>query len=218
MTNDNSGGYNRSAALAIWAGTAAGLATMALHPTGREVVHNATEGGGNILVSSVHLLAILGQALVLAGAVAIAARLRARVDLAVGGYVFFALGAFTIIVAAAASGLIAPSTVRGIGELEAAERGMMLNDLHYTGLINQSFARISVVFTAVALLIWCAAILRTRAFTRGIAIYGIALATLLLIGAGSGYLRLNIHGYGLVVLGTGLWQVLVANALWRPHE
>ena len=35
---------------------------------------------------------------------------------------------------------------------------------------------------------------------------------------GLGYLRLNIHGYGLVVLGTGLWQVLVANALWRPHE
>jgi hypothetical protein len=210
--------YNRAAALALLIGTASGLLVMALHPTGRDVVHNASIGGSNGLVSFVHAMAIVGEALVLAGALAIVQRLRARLDLAVAGYVFFALGGVAVMIAAVASGFLAPAAVRGIAEVEAAERAGMMNDLHYAAMINQAFAKISVILTGVALLTWSAAILLTGAFTRRLAIFGVLLATLLMIGVGSGYLRLNIHGYGLVVLGTGLWQVLIAEAIWRPRD
>lgn len=210
--------YNRSAALALLIGTAAGLFVMALHPTGRDVVHDASVGGSNSFVTFVHGLAVIGEGLVLCGALAIVSRLRARLDLAVGGYVFFALAGFTVIIAAVASGFLSPASVRGIGDVDAAERAGMLNDLHYTGMINQAFARISVIFTSVALLVWSGAMLLTKAFTRGLALFGIVLGAAMLIGVGSGYLRLNIHGYGLVVLGTGLWHVLLANALWRSND
>jgi hypothetical protein len=210
--------YNRSAALALWLGTGAGLLVMALHPSGHAVVHNASIGGSNSLVSLVHALAVIGEGLVLGGALAIVARMRARMDLAVAGYVFFALAGITVIIAAVASGFLSPASVRGISEVDAAERAGMLNDLHYAGMINQAFAKISVILSALALLTWSAAILITRAFPKGLAAYGIVLASIMLLGVGSGYLRLNIHGYGLVVLGTGLWQVLIANALWRQHD
>lgn len=210
--------YTRSAALALLIGTAAGLGVMALHPTGRDVVQNATLNGSNALVSFLHGLAVVGEGLLLCGALAIAWRLRARLDLAVGGYVFFALAGFTIVIAAVASGFLSPATVHGISAVDAAERAGMLNDLHYAGMINQAFAKISVILSAIALLLWSAAILLTKAFTRGLAIFGIVLGAVMLIGVASGYLRLNIHGYGLVVLGTGLWQVLIANDLWRSNE
>ena len=210
-------GYNRAAALALLVGSAAGILVMATHPTGRDVVHNASTGGSNALVSLVHAVAIIGEALVLSGALAIVARLDARRDLATAGYVFFALGGVAVIIAAVASGFLAPATVRGIADVDAVERAGMLNDLHYTGMINQAFVRMSVILTGVALLIWSAAIIATKAFTPGLAVFGIVLAAALLIGVGSGYLRLNIHGYGLVVLGTGLWQVLIAMALWRSR-
>ena len=210
-------GYNRAAALALLVGSAAGILVMATHPTGRDVVHNASTGGSNALVSLVHAVAIIGEALVLSGALAIVARLDARRDLATAGYVFFALGGVAVIIAAVTSGFLAPATVRGIADVDAVERAGMLNDLHYTGMINQAFVRMSVILTGVALLIWSAAIIATKAFTPGLAVFGIVLAAALLIGVGSGYLRLNIHGYGLVVLGTGLWQVLIAMALWRSR-
>lgn len=210
-------GYNRSAALALWIGTAAGLTVMAMHPSGREVVHEASAGGANGLVSFVHALAVIGEGLVLCGTLAVVARLRARLDLAVAGYVFFALAGFAIIIAAVASGFLSPASVRGIASVDAAERAQMLNDLHFSGMINQAFAKISVVFTSVALLLWSSAMIQTRAFTRRLAIYAMVLAVVMLLGIGSGYLVLNIHGYGLVVLATGLWQVVVANALWSSH-
>ena len=206
--------YNRRAALALVIGTVAGMLVMALHPSGREVVQNASSGGSNAAVSLVHAMAVIGEGLVLAGALAIVARLRARLDLAVGGYVFFALGGVAIIIAAVASGFLAPAAVRGIAEVDAAERAGMLNDLHFAGMINQAFAKISVIFTSIALSIWSAAMLRTGAFTRGLAVYGTVLAALLLVGVGSGYLRLNIHGYGLVVLGTTVWQIAAARWIW----
>src|SRR5687768_3345602 len=77
---------DRTAALALVAGSLAGLVTMVLHPTGRDVVHGASVGGANVLNAAVHGLAIGAQPLVLAGALAIVLRLRARRDLAVGAY------------------------------------------------------------------------------------------------------------------------------------
>lgn len=205
---------DRSAAVAIVTGTLAGLATMALHPTGRDVVQNASVGASNVLVTAVHALALVGQGLLLSGLLALVQRLRSRADLAIGAYVFYALAAFAIIVAAAASGFLSPATVGDIADAGAADRALALHSLHYTGLINQAFAKISVLFTGIALLGWSIAILRGREMLHGIGVYGIIIAVVMLAGIMTGVLRLNIHGYGMVVLGQGLWMVLVARELW----
>lgn len=206
---------DRSAALAITAGSLAGLATMALHPTGRDVVQAASSGGTNALVAAVHWLAIGAQPLVLAGTLALTLRLRARRDLAVGASVFYALASVAVIIAAVASGILAPAVLRNLREADEPTRALMTNGLRYTGLLNQAFASVYVVFSAIAILLWSAAMLVGRELPRALGVYGLVLGAVLLLGVASGHLRLGIHGFGLVVLGVGVWMVWAAGWLWQ---
>jgi hypothetical protein len=206
---------NRSAAVALVGGFLAGLVTMALHPTGSDVIHEASEGSSNVLVVAVHVLALLGQGVVLSGALALTRELRRRRDLAIAGYVFFALGAVSVIFAAAASGLLAPTVLRGYGEASEASRATMLQFLRYTGLLNQTFAKMNVMFSCVAILLWSVATFSGRELGRGLGIYGMVVAATLLAGIATGVLTLGVHGFGLVVLSQGVWLAWAAARLWR---
>ena len=209
MSND------RTAALALIAGSSAGLVTMALHPTGADVVANATTGSPNTLSQAVHALAVVAQPLVLAGALALTLRLRARRDLSVGAYVFFAMASVAVIVAAVASGFLAPGVLRGLDAADAPARVTMLSALRFVGLVNQTFAILHVAFSGIAILLWSSAMLAGREMSRALAVYGLVLGALLLVGIVSGTLQLDIHGFGLVVLGEGAWMVWAASQLWR---
>jgi hypothetical protein len=209
---------NRTAAIALIAGTAAGLTTMALHPTGKDLVENAASGGHNVLNTAVHGLAIVGQGLILAGALAVSTRLRARRDLAAGAYVFYSLATMAIVIAAGASGFIAPSVVQGYARGLEAERQAMIGALNYTGLINQAFARIAVICTAVALVLWSSAILAGRELSRALGWFGVSAGALLGLGIISGHLSLGIHGFGFVVLVQGVFLVWIAAQLWSADD
>lgn len=206
---------NRSAAIALVAGTVAGLITMALHPTGHDLVSNASAGGANTLNMAVHSLALLGQPLLLAGLLALTLRLRESRDLAVLAYICFALAVAAVMIAAVASGFLAPETVREVASADDAQRAAMLRDLHYTGELNQAFAKVHVVFSGIALLLWSVAIFRERAMSRGVAVLGALTGAFQGIGVVSGRLQLDIHGFGLVVLLQGIWMVWLARQLWR---
>lgn len=206
---------NRSAALAITAGSLAGLMTMTLHPTGRDVIQNASSGGTNALVTAVHWLALLAQPLVLAGALALTLRLRVRRDVAVGAYVFFALASVAVVMAAVASGFLAPGVLRGLHAADAPTRALMMSALRYTRLLNQAFAAVYVVFSGIAILLWSAAILVGRELTRALAVFGVLLGAVLTLGVTSGHLGLGIHGFGSAVLGEGVWMAWAAAQLWR---
>ena len=160
----------------------------------------------------------MGQGLVLAGALAISARLRSRRDLAAGAYVFYVLAAVAIIIAAGASGFLAPSVVHGYARANDAQRQAMIGALHFTGLINQAFARISVICIAVALLFWSWAILAGRELSHALGWFGLAAGTVLAVGIGSGHLSLDIHGFGFVVLVQGVFLVWAAAQLWQSDD
>lgn len=206
---------NRAAALAIAVGSLAGLLTMTLHPTGGDVIRDASSGMTNVLSTSVHWLALVAQPLILAGALALTLRLRARRDLAVSAYVFFTLASVAAVMSAVASGFLAPGVLRGMHEADAATRAVMMSDLRYTRLLNQAFATLYAVFGGIAILLWSAAILVGRELTRALAVYGLLLSTALILGVTSGHLSLGIHGFGLVVLGIGAWMIWAAAQLWR---
>lgn len=206
---------NRSAAFALIAGTIAGLITMALHPTGHDVVANASGGGANALNMAVHSLALFGQPLLLAGMLAVTLQLRASRDLAVLAYICFAFAVAAVMIAAVASGFLAPEMVRGIGDADDVRRTAMLDDLRSTGALNQAFAKVYVVFSGIALMLWSAAILRERTMARGLAVLGALTGVIQVIGVLTGWLRLDIHGFGLVVLLQGIWLIWLARHLWR---
>jgi hypothetical protein len=206
---------HRTAALALLTGVLLGAATMALHPTGRDVVDNASAGAPNTLAAAVHALALLALGLQLAGTLALPSRLEARRDVAVGGCVFFALAVVAGLVAAAASGFMAPAAVRGLGGADEATRAAMLGALRFTRLLNQAFAQLYVVLSGAALLLWSSAILGGRGMPRPLGLFGVLVGLGLPAAALSGHLRLGIHGFGLVVLAEGLWLCGAAALLWR---
>jgi hypothetical protein len=207
---------DRSAALALVAGSLAGLLVMALHPTGAEASREAAAGGSMFLVQAVHWLAIVAQPPLLAGTLALTLRLRAQRATAVGAFIFFAVAGVAVLIAAAASGLVSPGVLRGMHDAGATGAMMsMQNFLHYTFLLNQAFARIYVVLGAIAFALWSWAILGGHELPRGLAVYGLLLGATLLIGLASGHLTLGIHGFGLVILGQSAWLVWAAVGLWR---
>jgi hypothetical protein len=209
---------NRNAAIALLTGTIGGMVTMVLHPTGRDVVHNASAGAANALTVAVHVLALVAQPLLLAGTLALILTLRARRDLAVVAYIFFAAGTVAAMIAAVASGFLAPGVLRGYAEADEAARAVMMNALSYTGRVNQAFSMVYVTFSAVAISLWSVAALLGGELSRSLARYGILLGVALILGLMSGHLRLNVHGFGLVVLGEGAWMVWVAVLLWRSTD
>lgn len=209
---------SRNAAIALFTGSIGGLVTMALHPTGHDVVRNASAGAANTLTTAVHILALLAQPLLLAGTLALTLRFRARRDVAVCAYIFFAVATVAVIIAAVASGFLAPSVLRGYAEADEPARAVMMNALTYTGRVNQAFAMVYVTFSGAAILLWSVAALLGGELPRSLARYGIPLGVALILGIMSGYLRLNVHGFGLVVLGEGAWMVWVAVLLWRSTD
>ncbi len=166
----------------------------------------ATADGTNAMATGVHVMAIMGQALVLSGLVAFTLRLPARRDLATGALVFFALGSVALIVAAAARGLIAPATVRGIGAGDSDAALRMREFMRFTGIVNQAFTRIYLMLGGGALLMWGLAGLTERSVSRALMIYGTAVGMTMLLGGVTGRIPLDIHGFGAVVLAQGVWM------------
>jgi hypothetical protein len=207
---------DRSAAFALTAGTLAGFATMALHPTGADVTRDAAAGAANRLAPAVHWLAIVAQPLLLAGFLALTLRLRATSGLAVTAYLCFATASVAALMATTASGFIAPATLRGLDGADAATRALMLAQLRYTWRVNQAFDGVYVVCTGLAILLWSCAARRDGSFPAWWRILGsalgLALAGLTIVGR----LRFDVHGFGLVVLLEGLWILVAAWALGRP--
>jgi hypothetical protein len=209
--------WNRSAAIALVAGFGAGLVTMVTHPTGHDVIARASAGGSNALTTGVHILALFGQALLVCGTLGLTWRLRARRDLAVAAFIAFAFASVSVFIAATASGLLAPMSVRGIGEADEVRRAAMMDALAYTGLINQAFAKLHVLFSCLAIALWSLSMLLGRELSRGLAILGFVLGTPLALAAATGVLPLDIHGFLLVVLTEGAWFTWAAVALWNER-
>jgi hypothetical protein len=90
--------------------------------------------------------------------------------------------------------------------------------LRYTGMINQAFAKVYVIFTGAAIFLWSVAIVKGREMSRGMAVYGIILGAILVVAIAVDVLPLDIHGFGAVMLGTGVWFVWAGITLVRARD
>jgi hypothetical protein len=122
------------------------------------------------------------------------------------------------LVAAVASGFLATDLVAGMAGLAGEARAVATSLLHYTGALNQAFARVLVGASSVAIGLWSIEILRTGLLRRGTGLLGCTLAAATLLALLSGRLRLDVHGFGAVVLGQAVWLVMVGLELRRPGD
>jgi hypothetical protein len=196
---------DRIAGAALIAGALASLVTMAMHPTAADLAHDFDRHALRNLVA--HSIALAGVALTFLGALGLTRRLSDRAGLAVGGLVVYGVAAVAALCAGVASGMIAPPVIGELAGAEGASREALGAMLHYTGLVNRAFAGVLVVASSSAVLLWSAAILTTRALARWAGVLGVVVGGLVLLAFLSGHVGLDVHGFGLIVLLQGGWQV-----------
>lgn len=208
MTNDRTSGFS------LIGGGLAVVAVLAFHPTGEDIIAAAARGSSGS-TTIVHAIAIAAEVLLAFGTIALATRLGGMRNLAVGGLVAYAFGTVALIIAAAASGWLAPAALRGgvnvQGEVTEIARALF----RQSGHINQAFAAIGFALVSAAILLWSVAMLRLR-ISRGLGILGLAVGAVVLTGIGSGA-GLPLHGFGgFVMLGQLAWMLWAGALLLRP--
>jgi hypothetical protein len=212
MTDDRLGG------IAMIAGAVGGIITMILHPSGRDLFVPGQLEPMAYLGVGVHALALASLPVGFLGALALSRRTDSPNRLAVAALVVYGFSLAAVMVAAVASGLVAPGLVREIvtGPPTASAGWRMVFD--YNGRLNQAFARVFAVASSAAIVLWSVAIVRSRALAPGVGIYGLLLGPAIIIAVGSGQLRPDVHGFGLVILGQAVWFIVVGALLCRSRE
>jgi hypothetical protein len=208
MTDDRMGG------LALIAGSAGSLVTMSLHPTGHDFLATVQFDATAARMIGVHALAIATMPISFLGALALSRRTAAPGRLALAALVAYAFALAAGLVAAGVS-LAVPDIARQMLEAEPAARDRFRLLFGFSGNLIQAFAKVIVAASSAAIVLWSAAVVRGGALPRAAGIYGVVLGAAALLLLASGNLRLDAHGFGLVVLGQAIWFVAVGVAMWR---
>lgn len=87
-----------------------------------------------------------------------------------------------------------------------------------SGHLNQAFAQVYVVASSAAIVLWSAAILRPGNFSRSLGVYGCILGPLTVIAVHSGHIRLNVHGFGMIVVSQAVWFISAGVLLWKEKQ
>lgn len=209
MTDDRKGG------LALLAGTLGMLVTMSIHPSGHELFEPGGFETARRLAVGTHALALASMPLSFLGTLALARRLAGPDRLAVAGLVLYGFALVAGMVAAAISGLVAPELARGMLDAAAGERALWNALLEGNHEVNQAFAKILVFGSSAAIVLWSAAILRSHALARWVGLYGLVASAVVVLALGSGHVRLDVHGFGLIVLAQAVWFLAVGVQLVR---
>jgi hypothetical protein len=90
--------------------------------------------------------------------------------------------------------------------------------MNYNFLINQAFAKIYVVASCGAVLLWSATIVKSHALPVALGIYGLLLGAVSVVALISGALSLDAHGFGLVVFSQAVWFIAAGILLLRSNE
>lgn len=208
MTDDRMGG------IALIAAAVGGLVTMSIHPTGADLAGPGQHMLMAFMGIAAHTLALATMPVGFLGALALTRRLNSPNRLALAGLVVYGFALVAGLAAATLSGFVATGLAREMNDAapSAIDGWRML--FGFTGRLNQAFALVLVVASSVAIVLWSAAMLKARALARSAAIYGLVLGPVIIFAVLSGYLRLHVTGFGLVVIGQSLWFIVVGRQLY----
>jgi hypothetical protein len=192
---------------AMIAATIMGFITMGLHPTGHDIARSPIVQG--TLNFGVHSLAILAAPLAFYGGFVLTRRLASGSPLAELALAFYGASAVATMMAATASGFLAPGLIQAVQGSDASASSAAAAVLRYNSSFNQAFAKMIVGGSSIAIGLWSLVIMRTRLMRRGTGILGCLIAIVALLLLLSGRLRLDIHGFGAVVIVQGVWLMMI---------
>lgn len=191
------------------------LLIMLLHPSGRDLFVPGQAESAARMAFLVHSIALLSMPVSFLGALALSRRLASPDRIAVGGIVMYGFAMAAGMMAAVASGLVAPSLAQRAMTAEGPASEMWRAGFQQSGLVNQAFARVLVVAAAAAIVLWSLAIVRGRALGAGLGYYGLLLGAVLILAMAIGRPGLDVHSFGLVMLGQSSWFIAAGILMWR---
>src|SRR5882762_2014597 len=159
---------NGKSGIALVAGSACGLVTMAIHPTAAGVARRAGYEHLALVSGAAHSIAIISVAVVFLGACGLTRRLHSSDR--------FGVAVVSALIAAAISGFVEPGIMLRMTRdvPAAAPQWHIVIDAVFQ--INQAFDRIFAIAASGAVFLWSAAALRNGRLGRGLAVYGCVLA------------------------------------------
>jgi hypothetical protein len=211
MTDD------RKSGIALIAGSLAGIITMALHPTGHDLTPAQFESVATMLIA-VHGLALASLPVSFLGAWGMTRRIATADRIAVSALVMYAMALVAVMNAAVADGLVAPAVLHQMIAAPPSSKEMWQLIFNYNFRQNQGFAQLYVAASSVAIGLWSISIVRSRALSRGLAIYGCVLTVITLLALFSGHLKLTTHGMGAVIVGQAIWFITIGLWLYRNEK
>jgi hypothetical protein len=195
-------------------GALTGMAVMVLHPTGRTMITHENFQSQGLLNMAVHGVALAAVPVLFLGLLGLSRRLGST-ELTTAALVAYGFGAVAVMCAAVASGFIATPVIEQILTGPAESRAVYHVLLSYTGLVNQGFAKVNVAASSVAVLLWSAAIWQGGRMPRAPGVVGGVIGAGVLLVLLSGYLRLDVHGFGIVTFAQSLWLIWLGVLLCR---
>lgn len=200
---------------ALIAGAIGMIVTMTVHPSGADLLVPGQLQRMTYWTAGAHALGIASMCLSFLGSLALAKHLSGPGRLALAGLVAYGLALAAGAIAASVSGFVAPSLMAEIASAADGDANLWRTLLDYNHRLNQAAARVLVVASSAAIVLWSAAIVRSGRLPRGVGVFGWVMAPAVTLALLSGHLQLGIHGFGLVVLAQSIWFVLVGALLFR---
>jgi hypothetical protein len=210
---------NSIAGSALIAAVLGFVLTMAFHPTGGDFA-----GGSEALARATHRavgshgLALVSIPAALFGFLGLSRWLGLRRAPVSAAFILYAVSSAALLCAALVSGFVAPDLIRERTAADPADRSAWHALLAYNFLLNQAFAKVGVAAFSGAMIFWSASLPRSGALARTAQVLGIAIGTATLLVLGHGFVRLDVRGFGWIVLSEAAWILPVAILLLRAPD
>lgn len=208
---------NRLGGIALIIGAGCGVITMILHPvSGGHALSPAQFEKLATLIESVHVLAIAGIPFLFLGALALTRHLDSPGRIALAALVCYTLSLVAVMIAPAISGLVGTNVLRRtLIQSSQSEQWRLLLD--YNHLINQAFSQIYVAASGAAIGLWSLVIVRSRSLSRGVGYGGLVLSVAIMVALSAG-LRLDAHGFGLIIFAEAIWLIVTGILLMQAFD
>ncbi len=209
---------NRLGGIALILGATASVATMVFHPTHFSAIASAEAITHQVRVLlAVHALALLSVPVVVFGFVGLTWCIGWERPGSLFAFIAYCLSAIAIMFAGIADGLINAALIQKMLSADEASRGLLRAALEYNFQLNQACAKVFVFGTSLAIISWSIAIVRIGPFKRVIGGAGFFVGVAELAVLLSGSVRLDAHGFGLIIFLQAIWMVAVGVSMLQTE-
>ncbi len=199
---------------ALIVGTLGYLSTMALHPAG---ISAGSLSRDSQFMVAVHALGLLSLPVVVFGLIGLPTRTGWRRPSTQFALICYCLAVIAAMIAAIASGLVGPALMqREIGATVDAYQAVRVV-LEFNHQLNQACAKVFVVGASLAIIAWSHAISVLGSYERRVGWFGWFVGLGSMAGLFSGHVRMDVHGFGAIVLLQAIWNICIGVSLLRDE-